>query len=106
MKKLLRVTTPTYTAVAILTQVGGAWTVGHTAPSLAWMHGLDMAAIKQRLVAAGARWEWTEVSERFVANVTEGEQRVFTGIQNALKAEKRKAAMGRNGWGKRKKVTE
>jgi hypothetical protein len=125
-KKLLRVTGSTYTAVAILTQVGGAWTVTHTAPSLAWMHGLDMATIKQRLVVDGARWEWAEISEQFAtiaerrqpttkpppksrqptANVTAGEQQWFTGVQNALKAEQRKAAIVRNVRGKRKKVTE
>jgi hypothetical protein len=101
-KKLLRVTGPTYTAVAILSQVGGAWTVAQAAPSLAWMHGLDMPAIKQRLVAEGAKWEWAEVSERFSVNVTPGEQRVFNGIQNAIKAEQRKAAIVRNVRGKRR----
>ena len=129
MKKLLRVTTPTACAVAILTQSGSAWTVGHTAPSLAWMRGLDMAAIKQRLVADGAKWEWLPVSAQFAqiaeghqptpqrtqkatkptpaANVTPGEQMWFNAAQNAIKAEQRKAAIVRNARGKRKdKVTD
>jgi hypothetical protein len=106
MRKLLRVTGPTYAAVAILSQAAGAWTVTQTAPSLAWMHGLDMATIKQRLTAQGARWEWLEVSARFAANVTAGEQRVWNGIQNAIKADARDRAIVRNVRGKRKKVTE
>jgi hypothetical protein len=129
MKKLLRVTTvtdkTTSNAVAILTQTNGAWTVGHTAPSLAWMRGQDMEAIKQRLTDDGAKWEWLPVSEQFaqVAQgqqpasrrpatatkpqrdvvVTAGEQLWFNGVQNAIKAEKRKSAIVRNVRGKRKK---
>ena len=64
-KKLLRVVTRTSTAVAILTQTGNGWTVERTAPILSWMRGLDMAAIKQRLVDIGATWEWLPVSEQF-----------------------------------------
>lgn len=123
MKKLLRVTGPAFTAVAILTQSGSAWTVAHTAPSLAWMRGLEMPAIKQRLQADGAKWEWLPVSEQFaaiaeghqptpqrtqraakatpVANVTKGEQAWFNAARNAIKAEQR------NVWSKRKtKVTD
>jgi hypothetical protein len=129
MKKLLRVSTPTYCAVAILANDSGAWTVERTAPGLAWMRGLDMEAIKQRLTGEGAKWEWLEVSAQFaqvaqgqqptsrrpatatkpqrVANVTPGEQKVWNGIQGAIKAEKRKSAIVRNVRGKRKqKVTE
>jgi hypothetical protein len=133
MKKLLRVTKSTdkgtYCAVALLQQSGSVWTVGHTAPSLAWMRGLEMAAIKQRLEATGATWEWLEVSEQFAqvaegyqptpqrtqratkprpaANVTPGEQMWFNAAQNAIKAEQRKKAIVRNVWNKRKtKVTE
>lgn len=124
--KLLRVTTSTRSAVAILQQSGSAWTVGHTAPSLAWMRGLDMPAIKQRLIADGAKWEWLPVSEQFVAiaegyqptpqrtqraakpsptaNVTKGEQMWWNAAQNAIKAEERKAAIVRSarGYSKRK----
>jgi hypothetical protein len=131
MKKLLRVTTvtdkTTSNAVAILTQTNGAWTVGHTAPSLAWMRGQDMEAIKQRLTDDGAKWEWLPVSEQFAqvaqgqqpaaktppkrrqptANVTAGEQMWFNAVQNAIKAEARKKAIVRNVRGKRKeKVTD
>lgn len=124
MRKLLRVTTPDRCAVAILTQTGSAWTVAHTAPSLAWMRGLGMPAIKQRLHADGAKWEWLPVSEQFAqiaqghqptrqrpqkpakaapaSNVTAGEQAWFNGVQNAIKAEKRKAAIVRNARAKRK----
>jgi hypothetical protein len=143
--KLLRITTvtdkTTSNAVAILTNDKGAWTVGHTAPSLAWMRGLEMAAIKQRLEATGAKWEWMEVSAQFAqvaqghmirlvrqahqpahqptpqrtqkaakatpaANVTKGEQAWFNGVQNAIKAEKRKAAIVRNVWNKRKEAPD
>lgn len=108
MKKLLlRVTgsTPSassgqaYVAAAILTQADGAWTVERTAPILSWMHGLDMPTIRQRLEADGATWEWLPISQRFVAlavNVTDGEALVFAGMQNAIKAEARKAAIVRN----------
>lgn len=135
MIKLLRITNvtdkTTSCAVAILTQTGAAWTVGHTAPSLAWMRGLDMPVIKQRLQADGAKWEWLEVSAQFAriaegyqptpqrttraakpqpaANVTAGEQMWFNATQNAIKAEQRKKAIVRNarGYSKRKtKVAE
>jgi hypothetical protein len=124
MKKLLRVTTVNYRAVAILTQHNGAWTVERTAPALAWMRNLDMLAIKQRLTTDGAKWEWLPVSEQFAqiadgyqppakrapratkptpaANVTDGEQKWFDAVQNAIKAESRKTAIVRNVRGKRK----
>lgn len=83
MRKLLRVTAPTATAVAILTQSGGGWAVTHTAPSLAWMRNLDMAAIKQRLQATGAKWEWLPVSEQFAAIAAQTPQNAAKRVQRA-----------------------
>jgi hypothetical protein len=90
---------------------------------------MDMPAIKERLQAESATWEWLEVSEQFAkvadgyqptpqraqkatkprpaANVTEGEQRVWNGIQGAIRADKSKRAIVRNVWSRRKtKVTD
>jgi hypothetical protein len=134
--KLLRITTvtdkATSTAVAILTQHNGAWIVEQVAPSLAWMRGMDMPAIKQRLEATGAKWEWLPVSEQFAqvaeqspqppvshpqaqvaptkpqraVMVTEGEKLVFRGIQGAIRADKSRRAIVRSVWNKRKENSQ
>lgn len=93
MKKLLRVTGDGYKAVAVFVKTGEAWQVETTAPILAWMRKLDMAAIRQRLEQQGAKVEWLPCPEAFDAGIDIW----LKGVNGAVKQEKRKAFARKGG---------